>query len=154
MHGEVPSRRRFLTLLPGAVLALAGGASRLEARAPGHALPSGASEPLSGPHPDPRPGIDGSGVLTAEELGGNQGLIELYDGIREIPHVADGVYCYCGCAEYAGYRSLLECYQENGMAMACRICQGEGELVIRRHADGESLDQIRRAIDARYGRGT
>ena len=103
-------------------------------------------------HPDPRPGIDGRDVLTAEHLAAfPDAVLEIYDMIREIPHVADGIGCACGCAAFPTYRSLLTCYQADGMAMGCPICQGEARLAYRRHQEGQSLEQIRRAIDARWG---
>ena len=104
-------------------------------------------------HPEPRPGIDGSGVVSEEQLraeGMPDATIELFNGIREMPEVADGLACYCGCM-LLGNRSLLTCYGEKGMARGCNICQGEARLAIGRHREGQSLDQIRRAIDARYG---
>jgi hypothetical protein len=103
-------------------------------------------------HPDPRPGIDASGVLTAEDLPGFPAeILEIYDMIREIPEVADGIGCGCACPALPTYRSLLTCYHAAGMAMGCPICQDEARLVHRRHKEGQSLDQIRRAIDARFG---
>ena len=104
-------------------------------------------------HPEPREGIDGSGVISEEQLraeGNPDHVIELYNGIREMPEIADGLACYCGCM-LLGNRSLLTCYHERGMARGCNICQGEARLAIGRHREGQSLDQIRRAIDARYG---
>jgi hypothetical protein len=92
-------------------------------------------------------------VLTAEQLAHAPHRVALYDGIREIPHIADGIRCYCGCAELPGYRSLLSCYEGVGMATYCEICSGQGRLAHRRWKEGQSLDQIRRAIDARFGSG-
>ncbi|NNE68903.1 MAG: hypothetical protein HKN29_00915 [Rhodothermales bacterium] len=103
-------------------------------------------------HPDPRPGIDASGVMTAEQLKGlPDSVIQIFDQIREIPEIADGIGCNCGCAAMPTYRSLLTCYHETGMARGCEICQGEARLVYRRAKEGQSLEQIRRAIDARFG---
>ena len=65
--------------------------------------------------------------------------------------IADGIGCYCGCHTREGYRSLLTCFYEGGRGMGCPICQGEAKLAYRRHKEGQSLDQIRRAIDARFG---
>lgn len=145
------SRRRFLSLLPvaGVGAALVGLPELVRPRA----LWAGTGDLPGAPgnHPDPRPGIDGSTVLTAEELADTPHVVEIYDGIREAPHIADGIRCYCGCADLPGTRSLLSCYEEGGMARYCDICQGEGRLAYRRHQEGQSLDQIRRAIDARYG---
>ena len=103
-------------------------------------------------HPDPRPGIDGSDVLTREDLAAfPESVHEIYDMVREVAHIADGIGCGCGCSALPTYRSLLTCYHAGGMAMGCAICQGEARLVYRRHEEGQSLEQIRRAIDARYG---
>ena len=37
------------------------------------------------------------------------------------------------------------------MAQMCLICQGEGKLAERLYRDGRTLDEIRAAIDARFG---
>lgn len=104
-----------------------------------------------GPHPDPRPDVDASNVLKPEELQDVPELIPLYDGIRAIPHIADGIRCHCGCADLPGYRSLLICFEDNGMATMCLVCQTEGRMVVRLHGRGYTLDQIRAAVDARLG---
>ncbi len=104
-----------------------------------------------GPHPDPRPDVDSSEVLTADDLKGYDHVLDIYDGIRQIPHIADGIRCKCGCADLEGFRSLLTCFESNGMARACQICQTEGRLVIRLHGRGRTLEQIRAAVDARFG---
>jgi len=107
--------------------------------------------PQPATHPDPRPGIDARDVLTGEQLEAyGDRVVEVFDMVREIPQIADGIHCYCGCATQPGYRSLLICYGPEGMARGCHICQGEGRLAYRRWKEGQSLDQIRRAIDARY----
>ncbi len=104
------------------------------------------------PHPDPRPGIDASLVLTREQLGrAPESVKAVYDMVREIPQIADGLGCNCGCSALPSYRSLLTCFYENRMAIGCVICQGEAKLAYRRFKDGQSLEQIRRAIDARFG---
>ena len=132
------TRREFLRSVPmGAVAAFS-------------LSSSGAPRMLT--HPDPRPGIDALGVLTAEDLAGFPSeIIEIYDMIREIPEVADGIGCGCACPALPNYRSLLTCFHAGGMAMGCPICQSEARLVYRRHTEGQGLDQIRRAIDARFG---
>jgi len=102
-------------------------------------------------HPEPRPDVDASNVLSEAQLAGFDHVIELYNGIREIPHIVDGIRCMCGCAELPGFRSLLTCFESNGMAMSCEICQTEGRMVVRYHNEGRTLDQIRAAITARFG---
>lgn len=129
------TRRAFLAALP---LPLAGGLLAAARRQNGH--------------PDPRPGIDASGVLTAADLNGYDADVRaVFDLVRQMPQVADGIRCYCGCADRQGMRSLLSCFGTGGMAKDCEICQGEARLAHRRWREGQTLAQIRRAITARYG---
>ncbi len=103
-------------------------------------------------HPDPRPGIDASEVMSQERLAAfPDGVKEIYDMVREMPHIADGIGCSCGCSILADYRSLLTCYYPTGMAMGCQICQGQARLAYGRFKEGQTLEQIRRATDARFG---
>lgn len=147
VSGTSSSRRRFLGLAAAALLALL-----TPAAAPANAVLRGQTVRRGPGHPDPRPGIDGSKVLGAEELSGFPHLVSLFDSIREIPHIVDGIRCYCGCADLDGFRSLLTCYEAPaGMARFCEICEGQGRLAYNRWKEGQSLEQIRRAIDARYG---
>ena len=74
----------------------------------------------------------------------------MFDLVREIPGVVDGIRCYCGCADMPEFYSLLSCYEGDGMARYCEICSGEGELAAKLHKQGKTLAQIRDAIDARF----
>ena len=107
---------------------------------------------LTGPHPEPRPGIDASHMPAVERVRGHPHAVTAFDEGRAIPGILDGIRCQCGCASEAGMRSLLSCYEGNdAMALDCDICQGEAHLAYRLHGEGRTLDQIRAAIDARYG---
>ena len=90
-------------------------------------------------------------MLAADQLADHKDLVELFDQVREIPQIVDGIRCQCGCAELEGYYSLLSCYEGTAMAKHCQVCQGQARLAHRLHKDGKSLDQIREAIDARFG---
>ena len=103
------------------------------------------------PHPKPRPGITGAKVRASAQLADREELIPLFDGIRKIPAIADGIRCHCGCADLPGYYSLLSCYEGDAMARICPICQGQGRLAVRLQKEGKSLDAIRVAIDAQFG---
>lgn len=129
------SRRTFL----GQALALVPGMALLPGRR------------TRGPHPTPRPGVTAAKVLTAAQLSKTPQAIEYFDMVRQIPQVVDGIRCQCGCAEIPGFYSLLSCYEEDGMATYCEICEGEGRMAFRLHGEGKTLDEIRAAIDARYG---
>jgi hypothetical protein len=143
LSNTLTSRRDFVAAAAGGFFALLG-VPGLESSHAGHAMAR------SGVHPDPRPDVDASNVLTEEGLAGFSHILKLYDGIREIPHIADGIRCQCGCADVPGYRSLLTCFESEGMAKWCEICQTEGRMVVRLHEAGRTLDQIREAIDARF----
>ena len=143
---DAHSRRRFLRQSLGAVLALAG----LVRARPGEARAL-SRHALKGPHPTPRPGIDASKVLTKEQLTEHPAAAPIFDMVRQIPQVVDGIRCQCGCAELDGFYSLLSCYETDGMAQHCVICQGEAKLAFKMHEQGKTLDEIRAAIDAKYG---
>jgi hypothetical protein len=104
-----------------------------------------------GPHPAPRPGITAEKVLTHEQLGAFANAYDAFDEVRQIPEIVDGIRCHCGCADDPAFYSLLSCYEGEGMARVCEICQGQGRLAFRLHGSGKSLDEIRAAIDARFG---
>ena len=135
------TRRQFLE---GAALAA------LAAMAPRPLAALAAPRP-PGPHPTPRPGVDASKVLTSAQLAGDPDAVPAFDAVRSIPAIADGIRCHCGCAGREGFYSLLSCYEGEGMARMCLVCQGEGRMAERMHRQGRTLDEIRAAIDARYG---
>jgi hypothetical protein len=135
-------RRQFL-------LVAAGGLVQLPWTSRGWA--QSARSVSGGPHPHPRPGITAAKVLTAEQLAEWSHAAPVFDQVREIPAIVDGIRCQCGCADAPGFYSLLSCFESEGMARYCDICQGEARLAHRLHRAGESLDQIRAAIDARFG---
>lgn len=128
------SRRHFLALLPP--LALARPAWSLTPRRP--------------KHPTPRPGITAAHVLADAKLT-DRSLVPVFAMVREIPQVVDGIRCNCGCADQPGFYSLLTCYEEEGMAQHCVICQGQARLAHKLHGEGWSLNGIRSAIDAQFG---
>jgi len=101
-------------------------------------------------HPDPRPGVTADRVLPASMVMNTPGALEAYAAARSAPHVLDGVFCHCRCAKNFGHRSLLTCF-ESDHGSQCDICMGEAMLATRLAAQGNSLDQIRRAIDQQFG---
>lgn len=101
-------------------------------------------------HPTPRKGITGAKVLTAEQLAESPHLVPLFDEVRAIPQIVDGIRCSCGCASMDGYYSLLSCFEGDAMARACPICQGQARLTTRLHREGKTLAQIRVANDAQF----
>jgi len=138
------SRRTFIFIGTGMLAAIVG--------APALAHAHAANPRARGPqHPDPRPGITGAKVATKEQLEDVPALIPLFDSVREMPEIADGIRCHCGCAELPGYRSLLSCYEGEAMARECHTCQGQARLAARLKKSGKSLDEIRAAIDAKFG---
>lgn len=103
----------------------------------------------AGHHPTPRPGVTGANVLPASTWGDDYRLARAYAAAREMPAVFDGLYCYCECKENLGHRSLLTCY-ESEHAASCDVCLMEGTMAAQMHRQGDSLQQIRNAIDAQF----
>lgn len=139
MH-PMTSRRQFVALLPATLIAGVGRARRTLT-----------SQARLSDHPTPRPNITAAKVLTKAQLGEHKDAAPVFDLVREIPYVVDGIRCQCGCSTLDGKYSLLSCYEADGMAAHCQICQGEARLVYRLHKQGKSLDEIRAAIDAKFG---
>ncbi|MEP7326001.1 MAG: PCYCGC motif-containing (lipo)protein [Gemmatimonadota bacterium] len=141
------TRREFVLLWSGAFLSLATGVRT--AGRPG--MPSCHQRVRHVVHPEPRPGITAARVLPREKLTDHPDAVTAFEQVRQIPQIVDGIGCHCGCASRAGFYSLLSCYEGEGMAMMCEVCQGQGRLAFRLFNSGKTLDQIRAAIDARYG---
>jgi hypothetical protein len=100
-------------------------------------------------HPEPRAEIGAEHVVPAQRYEAYPRVQQVYEMVAEIPHVIDGIYCYCDCSEHAGHYSLLDCYNSDHAAR-CDICLSEAAMAHRMHKDGKSLDQIRTAIDHLY----
>ena len=146
---DAENRRGFLRDVIGALLALTAVTRPRPLGALGVAMPM--RHGAGGPHPTPRPGIDASKVLTRDQLTEHPAAEPVFEMVRKIPQVVDGIRCQCGCAELPEFYSLLSCYEADGMAQHCVICQGEARLAFRLHEQGKSLDDIRAAIDAKFG---
>jgi hypothetical protein len=102
-------------------------------------------------HPDPRPGITAELVLPPVMVPRTPGSIEAYTAARTVPAVMDGLYCHCNCSRSFGHRSLLTCFTSDHGAY-CDICMGEATAAARLVEAGGSLQEIRAAIDRRFGR--
>jgi len=118
------------------------------ARAQDHSHHHGQTAEARGHHPAPRERITGQGVLSGEVVPSR--ARDAYTIAARIPSILDGLYCHCDCHERDELRSLLECF-ENRMATTCGICQNEARMAGEMHAEGKSLEEIRKAIDKRYG---
>jgi Protein of unknown function with PCYCGC motif len=100
-------------------------------------------------HPDPRPGITAENVLQPAMVAMGPGTLEAYEAARRVPQVLDGLFCHCNCAKFHGHRSLLTCFESNHGAY-CDICMQEAMMAAEMTGSGQSLAQIRKAIDARF----
>ena len=79
-------------------------------------------------------------------------MIAAFNEVRQIPQIVDGIRCQCGCAKHPQFYSLLSCYEgPKAMAQTCETCQGQGRYVFELHSSGKTLDEIRAAIEERYG---
>jgi len=109
------------------------------------------TRPASGSmHPTPRPGITAGKILPDFAIPKNTGAMEAYAAARRAAATLDGVYCHCDCSKHAGHRSLLTCFESDHGA-SCDICMGEAMLASRMAARGQSLMEIRAAIDRQFG---
>ena len=99
-------------------------------------------------HPDPRPGITAEKVLAEDKLPDKKRVKEAFAGARQYPELFDGISCACGCEKE--HRSLLSCF-ESQQPTGCWGCQEEAMLVSKLAKEGKTLDEIRKAVDAKWG---
>lgn len=100
-------------------------------------------------HPDPREHIAHDHVAPAAQYAAYPRVARTYAMVAEIPHVIDGIYCYCACSEHSGHYSLLDCYKD-AHAARCDICLSEASMAHRMNQEGMPLEDIREAIDRLY----
>ena len=74
-----------------------------------------------------------------------------YQAAQDIPAVLDEMPCYCGCMRDAGHQSNLFCFRDNHSAH-CAMCQDIALDSKDMWDDGNTIEQIRERIVARYGR--
>ncbi|HYK81622.1 MAG TPA: CYCXC family (seleno)protein [Gemmatimonadales bacterium] len=101
-------------------------------------------------HPEARPGVTAERVLPPSLVLNPSNAAEAYAAARQAPQLLDALYCHCDCARNFGHRSLLTCF-ESDHGSQCDICMGEALLATRLAERGNSLEQIRHAIDERFG---
>jgi hypothetical protein len=106
------------------------------------------SRPASA-HPQPRPDVAADHVMEHSHFAGYPRVQETYRMAAAIPHVLDGLYCHCDCANHSGHYSLLDCFRDQHGA-GCDICLTEAQLAYRMTQEGRSLDEIRAEVDRLY----
>lgn len=100
-------------------------------------------------HPAPRD-IDHAGHVVSEHaFPGHQRIQKVYRMAASIPHVLDGIYCYCACSKHSSHYSLHDCFTDNHGAR-CDICLTEAATAFEMARNGASLAEVRAAIDALY----
>jgi len=143
-----PLPRRPGVLLAALAAALLAMAAPEEARAQHHGHHASSSESRVR-HPEPRRGITAAGVLAPERV--KEADREAYQTAHRIPRVLDGIHCHCDCKDHhPELHSLLDCFKSE-MAANCGVCQAQANLGFDLHHAGKSLEEIRRAIDGRFG---
>lgn len=101
-------------------------------------------------HPQPRAGVTAAAVQPPARYAGVPAIAEVYAEVARIPEVVDGIYCYCNCAEHSGHYSLLTCFEDDHGA-GCDVCLEQAHLAYTMTGEGKSLEEIRAAIDQRFG---
>ena len=103
-------------------------------------------------HPKPRANASAARILPDSELPEDAEVRETFKWARRIPAILDGLYCYCDCKHGINGYSLLSCFEDIGMAMGCPICKEQTQLAYQLHQQGKTLEEIRSAVDTRFGR--
>lgn len=73
-----------------------------------------------------------------------------YMAAKEIPALAQKLFCYCGCDYTDEHTSLLDCYTCDH-SVDCDYCKGEIMMAFKMHRKGASVAEIQKAIDLNWG---
>jgi hypothetical protein len=144
MSERIP-RRAALTRLAGLCAASFLAPGRFDPWVEGHGHHGRHAELV---HPAPRPGITAEKVLPDDKLPDRKRVRDAFTSARAYPELFDGVCCACGCEKE--HRSLLACF-ESAQPTGCWGCQEEAALIASMAKDGKTLDEIRAAIDKKWG---
>ncbi|MGH8646830.1 MAG: PCYCGC motif-containing (lipo)protein [Gammaproteobacteria bacterium] len=101
-------------------------------------------------HPEPRAGITAVKLPPANDLREYPEAMPVFEMVRRIPRIIDGIRCYCGCAQSPDFYSLLSCFEGAAMAKRCPHCQAQARLAFFNFERGKSLREIRAAVDAKF----
>jgi hypothetical protein len=112
--------------------------------------PLHAKNPSPFEHPEPRPGVTAEHVLPLEKLPPKRKrVVAAYGYARAYPSMFDGIYCTCDCRDSMHHRSLLSCY-ESDQPTGCGACLEVAALVGELAEKGQSLAEIRKAVDRKF----
>ena len=101
-------------------------------------------------HPTPRAPELAVEVVDASRYEDYPRVAEVYEMSAAVPHVLDGIYCYCDCSQHSGHYSLLDCFSDDHAAR-CDVCMSEAVIAYQMTQDGANLDEIRAEVDRNYG---
>ncbi|MCC7531396.1 MAG: hypothetical protein IT342_23035 [Candidatus Melainabacteria bacterium] len=73
-----------------------------------------------------------------------------YMSAKEIPALAQKLFCYCGCDYTDEHTSLLDCYTCDH-SVDCDYCKGEIMMAFKMNRKGASVAEIQKAIDLNWG---
>jgi hypothetical protein len=102
-----------------------------------------------GHHPTPRVDVHTMHTMPAARYASMPGVSEVYEMAAQIPEILDGIYCYCYCHSTFGHYSLLDCFMSDHGA-GCDVCLQEAITAYQMNQQGNSLNQIRQAVDQQY----
>jgi hypothetical protein len=98
-------------------------------------------------------GYGSSRTMVGDTLDPNgfEGLArDAYTVAREHPKVLAQLHCYCGCANFAGHKNLLDCFRTTH-ASVCPVCMHEAldaDGMLKQH---KTIPQMRDTLQVMYG---
>ena len=87
-------------------------------------------------------------ILPPEHFTGK--IAETYAIAAKHSELLSHIHCHCGCETEEGHQSLRDCFTTEH-ASGCEICMEEARQAAVMQDSGLSTQEIRAAIDARFG---
>lgn len=74
-----------------------------------------------------------------------------YMAAKAAPEICEKLFCYCGCDYTDEHASLLDCFTSDH-GVDCYICQEAAIMALKMKRKGETLSNIQKAVDLRWGK--
>jgi len=106
----------------------------------------------------------GSAAILPSFLDGQQKIVrQVYQLAAQNAELLEWIPCYCGCGESAGHRNNLNCFIHeirddetvvwDDHGTRCQVCLEIAVLSVQMERQGMPVQDIRQAIDDKYGEG-
>src|SRR6185369_8927425 len=90
-------------------------------------------------------------VLSPAQFAGKPDAIEGYGAAEKCPEICAKLFCYCGCDDTDGHKSLLDCFTSDH-GSDCTVCTGQAVMALQMKRAGKSIAGIQKCEDLTFSK--